>query len=141
MKVNQMIMKNTFIWILKIFIGLIALMLFKQGFMWSFLPETNLEIHNIVTNSNLGLNMIKSEIGTGVLSVSIFLLLYVIKGQKWFLPAIIMVGLFLVIRTISFIIDGYHQIIVSIIILEVLILIALFALNVLQSKQTSEQNK
>ena len=134
-------MKNTFIWILKIFIALIALMLFKQGFMWSFLPETNLEIHNIVTNSNLGLNMIKSEIGTGVLSVSIFLLLYVIKGQKWFLPAIIMVGLFLVIRTISFIIDGYHQIIVSIIILEVLILIALFALNVLQSKQTSEQNK
>ena len=141
MKVNQIIMKNTFIWILKIFIALIALMLFKQGFMWSFLPETNLEIHNIVTNSNLGLNMIKSEIGTGVLSVSIFLLLYVIKGQKWFLPAIIMVGLFLVIRTISFIIDGYHQIIVSIIILEVLILIALFALNVLQSKQTSEQNK
>ena len=134
-------MKNTFIWILKILIGLIALLLLKQGFMWSFLPERNLEIHNIVTNSNLGLNMVKSEIGAGLFSVSIFLLLYVIKGQKWFLPATIMVGFFLVIRTISFIMDGYHQTIVTIIILEAFILVALFALNKLQSKKTSEQSK
>ncbi len=131
-------MKNTFIWILKIFIGLIALMLLKQGFMWSFFPESNLEAHNIVTNSNLGLNMIKSEIGSGLFSVSIFLLLYVIKGQKWFLPAAIMVGFFLVIRTISFIMDGYHKIIVTLIVLEAILLVALFALNKLQSKQTSE---
>ena len=127
-------MKNTFIWILKIFIGLIALLLLKQGFMWSFLPEMNLETHNIVTNSNLGLNMVKSEIGAGLFSVSIFLLLYVIKGQKWFLPATIMIGFFLVIRTISFIVDGYHQTIVILIVLEALILVALFALNKLQSK-------
>jgi hypothetical protein len=127
-------MKNTFIWVLKIFIGLIALLLLKQGFMWSFLPEMNLEIHNIVTNSNLGLNMVKSEIGAGLFSVSIFLLLYVIKGQKWFLPATIMVGFFLVIRTISFITDGYHQTIVILIVLEAVILVALFTLNKLQSK-------
>ena len=75
-------MKNTFIWILKIFIGLIALLLLKQGFMWSFLPEMNLETHNIVTNSNLGLNMVKSEIGAGLFSVSIFLLLYDNKRTK-----------------------------------------------------------
>ncbi len=127
-------MKHTFIWILKILIGLIALMLLRQGFMWSFLPEMNLESHNIVTNSNLGLNMIKSEIGSGLFSVAIFLLLYVIKGKKWFLPATIMVGFFLVIRTISLIMDGYHQVIVTLIVLEALILVALFALKKLQSK-------
>jgi len=127
-------MKNTFIWILKIFIGLIALLLLKTGFMWSFLPETNLEAHNIVTNSNLGLNMIKSEIGSGLFSVALFLLLYVIKGKKWFLPATIMVGLYLVTRTISFMVDGYHPVIVTLIVLEALILVALFALNKLQSK-------
>lgn len=127
-------MKNTFIWILKIFIGLIALLLLKQGFMWSFLPETSLESNNIVTNSNLGLNMVKSDMGGGLFSVAIFLLLSVIKGQKWFLPSTIMVGFYLVIRTISFIMDGYHQVIVSVIVIEVLILTALFALNKLQSK-------
>jgi hypothetical protein len=133
-------MKNTFIWILKIFIALIALLLLKQGFMWSFLPEMRLESNNIVTNSNLGLNMIKSDMGGGLFSVAIFLLLYVIKGKKWFLPATIMVGFFLVIRTISFIMDGYHQMIVIVIVVEVLILVALFVLNKLQSKKTSEQS-
>ncbi len=134
-------MKNTFIWILKIFIGLIALLLLKQGFMWSFLPEMSLESNNIATNSNLGLNMIKSDMGGGLFSVSIFLLLYVIKGQKWFLPATIMVGFFLVIRTISYIMDGYHQMIVIVIVVEALILVALLVLNKLQSKKVPEQNK
>ncbi len=45
-----------------------------------------------------------------------------------------MIGFFLVIRTISFIVDGYHQTIVILIVLEALILVALFALNKLQSK-------
>ena len=131
-------MKYTLILILKIFVGLTAFVLIVQGFMWSFLPKTNLESYNIVTNSNLGLNMIKSDIGAGLFAVGLFSLLYIFKGNKWFLPTLIMVGLYLLIRTISFITDGYHQTIVIGIVLEGLVLIALFALNNLQSGKEYE---
>lgn len=125
-------MKNTLIWICRIFIGLVASLLLMQGFMWSFLPEANLATNGIVVDNTLGINMIKTDIGAGLFTVAIFSFLYLFRGVKWFMPLVIAVSGYLIIRTISFFVDGYHETVVIGIGLEAIVLVALLGLNKLQ---------
>lgn len=128
-------MKNITTWILRVFIGLVALMLLYPGITWGFMPEANLLANNIEVNSILGMNMLKSAMGTGLLSTSIFMFLFLFKGEKWFLPSFTIMGTFLLIRLVSLFVDGSHVMNIVAILLEVLSLVAIWGLNQLQSEK------
>lgn len=129
-------MKNIIIWVLRVFIGLVALMLLYPGITWSFMPEANLLANDIEVNSALGMNMLKSAMGTGLLATSIFMFLFLFKGEKWFLPSVIIMATFLLIRLISLFVDGSHLMIIVGILIEILSLIAMWGLNKLQCEKS-----
>lgn len=122
-------MKNVLTWTLKIFLALVGAILLLQGIMWGFFPETNLATNSIEVSNALGLNMIKSDIGGGLVAGGLFLLLFVFQGNKWFWPMMILGSAFLIIRTVSFISDGYHETIVLGIVLEALVVLSLIGLR------------
>ncbi len=128
-------MKNISIWGLRVFIGLVALMLLYPGITWSFMPEANLVNNNIEVNSTLGMNMLKSAMGTGLLVTSLFMLLFLFKGEKWFLPSFIIMATFLLIRLVSLFVDGSHMMIIVGILIEIFSLVAMWGLNKLQSEK------
>lgn len=129
-------MKNTITWILRIFIGLLGVAILYPAFMWSFMPESNLLQNNIEVNSIIGMNFIKSNMGTSLFTTPIFMFLFLFKGEKWFLPSVIIMATFLLIRFISFVVDGSHTIIIAGIILEALAVLAMWGLNKLQSEKS-----
>lgn len=119
---------------LKIFLGLVGLTLLFQGFMWAFLPEANLAANEISTDSILGINMIKSDIGGGLLAAGAFLVLFALKGRQWFYPTVIIAGGYFLVRTVSFLTDGYHPTIVIGVVLEGVVLVVAYFLNRLLAK-------
>lgn len=121
-------MKNALTWLCKIFLTLSSLMLLYAGFMWSFFPDANLAANSIEVSNALGINMIKSDIGAPLLAGGVFLLLFVFQGNRWFLPMLILGGAYFIVRTISFFVDGSHQMIIFGIVLEGLVLVALYSL-------------
>ena len=125
-------MNNIIIWICRVFLGLVAAILVLQGGMWGFFPESNLATNSIEVSNALGINMIKSDIGGGLVAAGLFILLFLFKGRMWFLPSVIIAGSYLIIRTVSLVVDGSHPTILIGIALESLVLIALIGLNKLQ---------
>lgn len=120
---------KTAILTLRIFLGLMGGVLVLQGTMWAFAPASNLEMNQIVTETALGMNMIKSDIGGPLMVAGIFLLLFAIKGREWYVPSIMIAGGYLLVRSVSFIVDGYHPTIVVGVVLESVVVVAAYFLN------------
>lgn len=110
-------------------------MLLYAGFMWSFMPAENLISNSIEVNSILGMNMIKSDIGAPLLVGGTFLLLFAFKGNQWFLPMFMLGGAYFIIRTISFFVDGFDPTIIFGIVLEGVVLLALYGLYKLRKAE------
>ena len=70
------------------------------------MPDANLTQYNIEIGSVLGRNMVKADIGAPLLTGGIFLLLVVFKGNEWIWPMFILESAYLLIRIISFFVDG-----------------------------------
>ena len=121
-------MKNILIWICKIFLALTGLMLLYAGFMWSFMPDANLTQYSIEAGSILGINMIKTDIGAPLLVGGTFLVLMAFKGNEWFLPMFILGGAYFLVRIVSFLVDGSDPMIIFGIVLEGVVLVALYGL-------------
>ena len=114
---------------LRIFIGLIAVVLLVNGFQWAFAPQNLLDTYGIAADSQLGMNMLKSDIGGGLISAAIFLLMFALRKGFWFYPAIIATGAYLVIRIASLIVDGSHPTVLFGIGLEAFVAIVLLILR------------
>ena len=114
-------MKNVGIWIVKILLGLTGLTLFYGGFMWAFMPESNLESYQIVSNSILGLNMIKSDIGAPLMAMGFLQIWFVFGKRELFLPVVIIGLCYFIVRSVSFFIDGSDPLIISGIVMEIVV--------------------
>ena len=128
-------MKNILTWVCKIFLALTGLVLLYAGGIWSFMPEANLATYNIAVSDGLGMNMIKTDIGAPLLVGGSFLLLFVFKGNQWFLPMFIFGGAYFLIRTISFFVDGSYLEVIFGIGLEATVLLALYGLYKLRQSE------
>lgn len=126
-------MNSTLIITLKILIGLVALMLLVQGFLWSFMPESSMKSAEISSSSPIGMNYLKSNSGVAFFSMGLFFAMFVLQGNSWFLPSVIMLSGYILIRTVDLITAGYNQSIALYILIEIVIMAALFALKSLQS--------
>ena len=114
---------------LRIFLGLTALVLLAQGAAWAFVPEFNMVMNGIQVNSPLGLNMVKSDIGGGLLAAGAFLALYALKGGHWFYPTAIVAGSYAGVRLVSCITDGWDPLAAFGVGLEILVVLAAWALR------------
>lgn len=121
LKFKKKDMKNAGVISLRVLLGLLGLTLLVNGFMWAFLPETNMETDGIIANSVLGLNMIKSDIGAPLMAVGLFQLLFVLGRNEFFLPLVIIASSYFVVRTVSFFVDGSHLLIIIGIVMELLV--------------------
>ena len=126
-------MKNVGMWTCRILLGLVGALLLFQGGMWAFSPADNLEMNSIVTNSGLGMNMIKSDIGGPLIAVGTMLLLYAISSKELFPPLMIFVSGYLLVRTVSFFVDGSHPTVLTGLIMEAVVLVLILALNKLRN--------
>ena len=128
-------MKNVLTWICKIFLALTGLLLLYAGFLWSFMPDANLAVYNIAVSDGLGMNMIKTDIGAPLFAGGSFLLLFVFKGNQWFLPMFIFGGAYFLVRTISFFVDGSYPEVIFGMVLEATVLLALYGLYKLRQSE------
>ena len=125
-------MKNVLTWVCKIFIILAGVLFLFAGFIWSFMPDENLATYSITVSNGLGMNMIKTDIGAPLFAGGAFLLLFVFKGNQWFLPSFIFVVAHFVVRMISFFVDGSYPEVIAAMGIEVVVLLALFGLKKLK---------
>lgn len=114
-------MKTTAIWILKVLLGLMGLTLFYNGAMWAFLPEANLASNQIFTESVLGMNMLKSDIGAPLMAVGLFQALVVFGKKQFVLPVIIISLSYFLVRLVSLGVDGSHPMIITGVVMELLV--------------------
>ena len=124
--------------ILRVIIIAVSLILLFSGFQWAFMPDTNMTTNGITASSPLGRNMIKSDIGAGLIGAAIFLFLYALKKGFWFYPSVIMTGSYLVIRVVSLISDGSHRTVVVGIIMEAFVIGVLMVMRRMEIKGRTE---
>ena len=105
------------------------MLLLAQGAAWAFVPEFNMVMNGIQVNSPLGLNMVKSDIGGGLLAAGAFLALYALKGGHWFYPTAIVAGSYAGVRLVSCITDGWDPLAAFGVVLEVLVVLAAWGLR------------
>ena len=129
------IMKNVLTWVCKIFLIVAGVLFLFAGFLWSFMPDENLATYSITISDGLGMNMIKTSMGAPLFAGSIFLLLFVFKGNQWFLPIFIFVAAHFLVRTISLFVDGSYPEVIFSMGLEVVVLLALYGLYKLRQSE------
>jgi hypothetical protein len=110
-----------------VFLLLVAASLLVSGVLWAIAPTSNLATNGISVSSALGMNMIKTDIGAPLITTALFLVIFVFKRGHWFYPAAMNAAAYLVIRIISFAVDGYHPMVAVGIALEATVLAVLFA--------------
>jgi len=94
--------------------------MFGMWGMWTFAPEAALAQFQVNTNTNTGINALKSDMGGAVLAIGLCLLLYFIRGTKWLYPAMVITFALLIGRIISLGVDEFSTYAVNATIIEVL---------------------
>ncbi len=73
---------------------------------WTFFPDTQMNFFQVSAETLWGINMLKTDMTSGVAASGLFVLLYFLRGKQWLPPAIALVSVFLVTRAISLVMDG-----------------------------------
>lgn len=121
------------IWIVcLLYIGCVALYLGYHGVVWGFMPQGKFAHFELIVPSTAAINVIKSLVGTCLLTMSIFSVLFIVNRKRWFLPMIIMTAVILVVRITSLAVDGYHTRMATLAFLEVLVLVDLLVVKHLE---------
>ena len=126
-------MNKAFLLGCRIYVGVMAVILLINGFLWGFLPDSNLALNGIIVESVLGMNMIKSDIGGSLIAISILTVLFLLNRKQWFYPVIIFTSSLLFVRIISLLTDGYHEIAIAGVVMEVLFLLSAISINYKQN--------
>lgn len=114
---------------LRMAIGGMGVVLLVQGLLWGFFPGTNMDTYGITADGALGLNMIKADIGGPLIATGLMLVLFAVRGGYWFLPTVILAGSYLGVRTASLIVDGPEPLAVLGVVVEAVVVAALYALH------------
>ena len=86
-------------------------------------------MNGIETQTIIGRNMIKSDIGGGIIAAGIFLSLFLWRGNQWFWPVLIISTAFFSLRLISFFVDGSHPLVIFGLVFEAAVIATLIGLK------------
>jgi hypothetical protein len=99
-------MNKTITIIGKVIIGLLSVMLIFTWARWFFDPAAMYTLYEVSAETVTGTNMLKANMSSGVLIISVISLLYVFRGRKWLLPAMVSVACMLFTRIGFVFIEG-----------------------------------
>lgn len=119
--------------IARVYIWIMAVILIINGLMWGLFPQMNLDMYGIIAQDAVSVNMIKSDIGGSLLAIGIISVLFLLRGQEFYLPLIVLTISLATFRAISIVVDGPHLLSVSGVIMEIM-----FALSVQYVKNNAE---
>jgi hypothetical protein len=123
--------------ILRALLALMGVVLIGQGILWGFFPDGNLEANGIELAGALGRNMVKSDIGGGLLAAGGFLVPYGSRQGFWFFPATMIAASYLLIRAVSLAVDGYAEMAAIGVALETVVLVLLLVARRLEMRLLS----
>ena len=93
--------------ILKIVVALLALVFASIGLRWLVAPEGVTTEFGMALMTGLGLSSQIGDLGAFFLSLAIFILLALTTGRRiWYYPAIILLGLTAIMRTMAWLFHG-----------------------------------
>lgn len=73
---------------------------------WTFMTEIALETFQVSADTLWGINMLKTDMTSGVATSGVFAALYFLRGKQWLPPAMVLVSVYFITRGISLIVDG-----------------------------------
>lgn len=111
-------------WVVKIFLGLIALLLISTWVRWFVDTQAILDQYQVAAETITGINALKSGMGGAALIIGIFFILYFFYGSRWLLPVIISTGALLLTRVVSLLADGFSETGFIGVVLEILLIAA-----------------
>ena len=85
------------------FLGLVLL---ASGSLWAFFPEPWLELTGIAADDALSRNMLKTDMGGGLLGTGVLLVASGLRGRTWTTAALVLVCGYLLVRSVSVVVDG-----------------------------------
>ena len=94
---------------LKIILGIIALALAFLWFNWTFNTSKMEKQFGVSATNATGKNFIKGDIGGLLGAAAIIIVLFIVQGDVWLLPGLILLGTVVFGRVISLIVDGYSK--------------------------------
>jgi len=93
--------------VLKIVVALLAVVFASIGLRWLVAPEGVAAEFGMTLMEGLGLSSQIGDLGAFFLSLAIFILLALISGRRsWYYPAIILLGLTAIMRTMAWMFHG-----------------------------------
>ncbi len=85
------------------FLGLVLLV---SGSLWAFFPAPWLEITGIAADDALSRNMLKTDMGGGLLGTGLLFVLSGLRGGAWTTATLVLVCCYLLVRSVSVVVDG-----------------------------------
>ena len=111
------------------FLAFVGFALGYFGYLWVLTPEVQLAKLGMSADSIPGMSVLRSILGTGLLTFAIMCFMFIRDRAAWFKPLLLFASLLFVARIISLVIDGVHERMVIYAALEALIVVALVFLK------------
>ena len=84
----------------------LGLGLLAFGGLWGLFPEPCLQVTGIAAEDALSRNMLKTDMGGGLLGTGLLFVLAGLRGGTWTTAALILVCCYLLVRSVSVVVDG-----------------------------------
>lgn len=91
---------------LRALLVLMGLGLVAFGSMWGFFPEPCMALTGIAADDALSRNMLKTDMGGGLLGTGVLLVLSGLRGGTWTAATLVLVSFYLLVRAVSVVVDG-----------------------------------
>jgi hypothetical protein len=110
----------------EILVVISSLTLLVFGLKAMFMPRTMLDFFDMDPRGVFGMNNIRGNLGGMLVACSLMIMIGLFtQNNTWFFASILLIGVLLVGRIISFIVDGWAPAALSALIIEVLIIAVL----------------
>ena len=110
-------------YLVEILVVISSLTLLMFGFKAMFMPRTMLDFFDMDPRGVFGLNNIRGNLGGMLIACALMMLIGLFtQNNTWFFASILLIGILLVGRIISFIVDGWASAALSALVIEVLII-------------------
>ena len=111
------------------FLIFVGLALAYLGCIWVFVPEIQIEKLGLIAPTIPSMSLLRSIIGSGLLTFSIMVFLFLYNREAWAKPLLLFAVLLFVARCLSLLVDGTHDRMVLYAVLEALIILAVLFLS------------
>lgn len=125
-------------WI-QLLLGITVVIMSSLWLLWMLRPDLAYEYFQVLPQSTAGISTLKSDVGGALLSIGVFLGLYLKQGNRhWLYSAMWVIGLILGSRILCLLIDGWSTQAALAALLELVALVIFYQFAKLDQANSSE---